>query len=327
MCINNAQRSNELTPGAISIIYHLITYQRPLFTHTDLLVHDMKLFLPVLIITFFAAKCSAAQVDTIQVISKVMQKPIKAAVVLPDNYSKSQANFPVIYLLHGGTGNYRDWLSKTEDKLLLHKLSDQYKVIIVTPDGSPFGYYFDSPLDKTSQYETFISKEVVAGVDSRYRTIKDRKGRIIAGLSMGGHGAFYLAARHPDVYCAAGSMSGVMDINTALWKVPAEFAKSRDDNFERLLGPKQAGENPYPGYSVVNQIDKMKANDVKLIFDCGADDIMIEPNRKLHKLLTDNGIPHDYIDRPGKHEWSYWENAVAYQFLFFAKVLKANQSL
>lgn len=266
----------------------------------------------------------AASVDTIAVQSKVMQKTINACVVLPDDYKKSKQSYPVIYLLHGGSGNYRDWLSKLADKQLLHKLADQYGVIIVTPDGSPFGYYFDSPLDKISQYETFIAKEVVLQVDASYRTINNRKGRIIAGLSMGGHGAMYIATLHPDVYCAAGSMSGVMDLNTAIWKVPADFAKSRDVNFEKLLGPKKEGDNPYPGYSVVTLVDKMKANNVKLIFDCGADDIMIEPNRELHRLLTANGTPHDYIERPGKHEWPYWENAVSYQFLFFQKVFKAN---
>ena len=271
--------------------------------------------------------CFAAKVDTLEIQSAAMQKTIKAPVVLPDSYQASGKQYPVIYLLHGGQGSYRDWLSKLSDKLLLHKLADQYQVIIVTPDGSPTGYYFDSPLDKTSQYETFISKELVQKIDGTYRTIKDRKGRIIAGLSMGGHGAMYLSTRHPDVYCAAGSMSGVMDLNTSLWKVPADFAKSRDKNFERLLGPPKDTTSKYREYSAVGMVDKMKANDVKLIFDCGFDDIMIAPNRELHQLLLANGTPHDYIERPGKHEWPYWENAVQYQFLFFQKVFLANGSL
>src|SRR5678815_745252 len=102
-----------------------------------------------------------------------------------------------------------------------HTLADQYNIIIVTPEGGRTSYYFDSSLDKESQFETFISKEVVEKIDSTYRTVKDRNGRIIAGLSMGGHGAMFIAARHPDLYCAAGSMSGVMNINTATWNVPA----------------------------------------------------------------------------------------------------------
>jgi len=271
--------------------------------------------------------CHAAKVDTVGIYSRVMQKTIKAAVVLPASYGDSQRDYPVIYLLHGGQGNYRDWLSKTSDKLILHQLADQYNFIIVTPDAGLTSYYFDSPLDKGSQYETFIAKELVEKIDGTYRTIKDRKGRIIAGLSMGGHGAMYISARHPELYCAAGSMSGVMNINTATWNVPPEFARSRSANFEHLLGPPKDPAAPYKEYSAVGLIDRMKVNDVKLIFDCGTDDIMIRPNRELHQLLLNNGTPHDYIERPGKHEWPYWTSAVAYQFLFFQKVFLANGTL
>lgn len=178
-----------------------------------------------------------AKIDSLDIPSAVMNKTIRAAVVLPASYQKTKKAFPVLYLPHGGSGNFRDWLTKTPDKTLLHRLADQYNLIIVTPDGGPTSYYFDSPLDKTSQYETFISKELREKIDGTYRTIADRKGRVIAGLSMGGHGAIYISTRHLDLYCAAGSMSGVMNINTATWKVPADFAQSRAQNFARLLGP------------------------------------------------------------------------------------------
>ncbi|MDQ3292113.1 MAG: esterase family protein, partial [Bacteroidota bacterium] len=147
---------------------------------------------------FFANQAIAAKVDTIEVASQVMQRKIKAAVVVPASYKKSKKPLPVLYLLHGGTGKYSDWLSKTPDKTLMHRMADTYNLIIVTPDGGPSSYYFDSPLDKNSQYETFISKELIKRIDDSYRTVKDKKGRLIAGLSMGGHGAFYIATKHPD---------------------------------------------------------------------------------------------------------------------------------
>jgi S-formylglutathione hydrolase FrmB len=246
-------------------------------------------------------------------------------VVLPDQYKKAgKASFPVLYLLHGGSGSFRDWLTKTPDKQLLHRLADQYSIIIVTPDAGSTSYYFDSPLDKTSQYETFISKELTDKIDGTYRTIKDRKGRVIAGLSMGGHGAMYIATRHPELYCAAGSMSGVMNINTATWKVPADFAKLRADNFARLLGPPQDANNPYPEYTAVGRVNEIKASGLKLIFDCGVEDFLIDTNRDLHQRLLASQVPHDYIERPGAHTWDYWQNALPYQVLFLHKVLKEN---
>lgn len=267
----------------------------------------------------------AAKVDTIDVASASMSRTLRAAVVLPETYRKARKqNFPVLYLLHGGTGSFRDWLTKTPDKTLLHRLADQYNLIIVTPDGDPTSYYFDSPQLKTSQFETFISKELIDKIDNAYRTVREKKGRIIAGLSMGGHGAMFLASRHPDLYAAAGSMSGVMNINTATWKVPADFAASRAENFAKLLGPATPGDAPYPGYTMVTLADKLKTNGLPLIFDIGVDDFLIEGNRDLHRQLVENKTPHDYTERPGAHTWDYWQNSLPYQLLFFSKILKAN---
>ena len=267
----------------------------------------------------------AARVDSIDVASASMGRTLHAAVVLPDRYKKAKKQvFPVIYLLHGGSGSFRDWLTKTPDKTLLQGLADQYNLIIVTPDGDPTSYYFDSPQIKTSQFETFISKELIDKIDNTYRTVRDRKGRIIAGLSMGGHGAMFISSRHPDLYAAAGSMSGVMNINTATWKVPADFAKSRAENFAKLLGPAAPGDAPYLGYTMVTMADKLKANGLPLIFDIGVDDFLIEGNRDLHRQLMENKTPHDYTERPGGHTWDYWQNSLPYQVLFFSKVLKTN---
>ncbi|MGF7216350.1 S-formylglutathione hydrolase FrmB [Spirosoma lacussanchae] len=271
-----------------------------------------------------------ARVDTVDVPSARMNRTLRAAVILPDRYDKAKKRdrrpFPVLYLLHGGTGSFRDWLTKTPDRTLLHRLSDQYNLIIVTPDGDPTSYYFDSPLIKTSQFETFISTELIEKIDATYRTIRDRKGRVIAGLSMGGHGAMFIASRHPDLYAAAGSMSGVMNINTATWKVAPDFAQSRAANFAMLLGPPAAGNSPYPGYTMVTLADRLKANNLPLIFDIGVDDFLIETNRELHRLLLANQTPHEYIERPGAHTWPYWQQALPYQVLFFSQILKANQA-
>lgn len=266
----------------------------------------------------------AAKVDTLDVPSASMNRTLRAAVVLPERYKKAKQPFPVLYLLHGGTGSFRDWLTKTPDKTLLHRLADLYNLIIVTPDGDPTSYYFDSPLIRSSQFETFISKELIDKIDNTYRTVRDRKGRVIDGLSMGGHGAMFISSRHPELYAAAGSMSGVMNINTATWKVEADFARSRSENFAKLLGPPKEGEAPYPGYTMVTLADQLKTNNLPLIFDIGVDDFLIETNRDLHRQLLENKTPHDYTERPGAHTWEYWQGALPYQLLFFSKILNAN---
>ena len=280
---------------------------------------------PVFFVLFFL-QClfsQAATVDSIDVPSAAMKKTYKAAVVLPATYAKSKAAFPVLYLLHGGGGHFRDWLTSTPDKMLVKNLADQYNLIIVMPEGETFSWYLNSPLNKESQFETYITEEVISKIDGTYRTVKANKGRVITGLSMGGHGALYLSARHPDLFCAAGSMSGALDMNWTNWKIPPQFASNIKQGFQKLVGDTTNVEL-YASYSVVNMADKMRANNLKLIIDCGVDDFLIEPNRELHRRLVYNQTPHEYIERPGGHTWDYWQNALPYHIMFFHQVLKAN---
>lgn len=285
----------------------------------------MKRFLlSIAILLLFYAKNLAATVDSLDIPSAVMKKTYKAAIVLPASYAKNDKRYPVLYLLHGGYGHFSDWLLKTPDKMLVQNLSDRYNLIIVMPEGEVFSYYLDSPVDKSSQFETYITREVIEKIDNRYRTIKDKKGRAITGLSMGGYGALYLSARHPDLFCAVGSMSGALNPDMQAWKLPPDAVKNIKKAFERILGAVEQNQLAYADASVINMADKIKANGLKLIFDDGVDDFLIEANRELHRRLVFNGTPHDYAERPGSHTWAYWQNSLPFHALFFSHVFEEN---
>lgn len=266
----------------------------------------------------------SAHVDTLQIVSKSMNKTYNAAVVTPNSYSKSKAKYPVVYLLHGAFGHFRDWLKSTPNKNAVKDLADQYNLIIVMPEGETFSFYIDSPVNKESQFETHITQEVIQKVDASYRTIATKNGRVITGLSMGGHGALYLSSRHPELFCAAGSMSGAVDMNMMLNPEGIERTK-------KLLGPILGDEvtspEAYKRYAVIDKIDLIKINQMPLIIDCGVDDFLNESNRELRRRLLYNKIPHEYTERPGAHTWEYWENALPYHLLFFSTILKSNGSL
>ena len=160
-----------------------------------------------------------AIVDTIEVMSVKMGRTIKNTVVLPAQYTEKKNPirfFPVVYLLHGAQGSYRDWPKKAD----LRSLASQYGVIIVCPDGQD-SWYFDSPIDPKFQFETYVVYELRNYIETHYRTLNHSKYRAITGLSMGGHGALWLAWRHPDIYGSCGSMEGGVDIYNFpnRWKV------------------------------------------------------------------------------------------------------------
>jgi putative tributyrin esterase len=279
----------------------------------------MKNFKIVLVAVFFFSSLLSygAKVDTLQIASVAMGKTYKAAVVLPNSYAKNKASYPVLYLLHGAYGHFADWLKNTPDKNLVQNLSDQYNLIIVMPEGETFSFYLDSPVNKESQFETYITQEVIKRIDKTYRTINNKKGRVISGLSMGGHGALYLSAKHPDLFCAAGSMSGAVDMGGMLGRDAVQVNKF----MEPIFGKDGAPQEVYASYAVLGMVDKIKANKLPLIIDCGVDDFLIEPNRELHRRLVYNKVDHDYTERPGAHTWEYWENSLPYHVLFFSKIV------
>ncbi len=255
--------------------------------------------------------CFASKVETVEVESKAMHKTIGNIVVLPDSYNKSET-YPVVYLLHGATGNYQDWVTKAP---VVKELADQYNVIVVCPDGGFTSWYFDSPVDSTYKYETFVTTELLNYIDSHYSTIKDKSGRAITGLSMGGHGGLYLGFRHQDIYGAAGSMSGGVDIRP--------FPKNWD--ISKRLGTLDENPEYWEKNSVVNMVELLEGSKLKIIFDCGVDDFFYEVNIDLHNKLLDMKYPHDFIVRPGVHNWPYWNNSVKYQFLFFSDFFNQNK--
>ena len=267
----------------------------------------------------------AAQVDTLAIPSAAMGKTYRAAVVLPASYARNRkARYPVLYLLHGAYGHFADWLKNTPDQQTVHRLADQYNLIIVLPEGETFAFYLDSPVSPDSQFETYLTKEVIAKIDRRYRTIADRQGRVIAGLSMGGHGALYLSARHPNLYCAAGSMSGALDLRNFNRRLSPADAAQRARLWVPVLGSETDNPERFAANSVVSLVEQMQRNGLPLIIDCGVDDGLLEINREVHRRLLYNHTPHEYTERPGAHTWAYWQAALPGQVLFLVGVLKGN---
>lgn len=263
-----------------------------------------------LMFVFFSAK--AAKTDTIQVFSPSMNKSIKTCVITPDDYKKSNKKFPVVYLLHGYSGNYGSWAKDFKD---LARQVDQYGFIVIGVDGNFSSWYFDSPIDPTFKYETYVIKELIPFVDKNYKTIASREARAISGLSMGGHGALYLSFRHQDVFGAAGSMSGGVDIRP--------FPENWD--IKKRLGTLTEFPENWEKNTVTNMLELVKDNKLKMIIDCGVDDFFMDVNRELHNKMLALKINHDYIERPGKHNIEYWENSLKFQLLFFDNFFKENK--
>ncbi|GAA4179739.1 alpha/beta hydrolase family protein [Sphingobacterium ginsenosidimutans] len=250
----------------------------------------------------FVWASKAAKVDTLNIPSRSMAKEIKTVVILPKGYS-ANTKYPVLYLLHGYSGNYSNWVKNTT----VASLADQYGYMVVCPDGGFGSWYWDSANDRNYQYETFVSKELVDYIDQHYTTVKDRKGRAITGLSMGGHGALSLAIKHQDLYGAAGSTAGGVDFRPfpLNWEI-----KDRIGNYADVP---QAWDDRV----VINMIPKLLNNKLRLMIDCGKEDFFYTVNIALHDKLMYHNINHTFVTSEGGHNWAYWSRSIIYQMAFF----------
>ena len=262
---------------------------------------------------FFIANISfAANVDTISIYSNAMRKEFKCVVIKPSSYKKSNGKFPVVYLLHGFSGSYSNWIIRVPE---LKQYADQYQMLIVCPDGGYSSWYFDSPIDSTMKYETYIGKEVPEYIDAHYNTIKTRNARAITGLSMGGHGALFISYRNSETFGACGSMSGGVNLIDS---------RNKFDIIKRIGDTISHADN-WKNYSIIQVVENKPKDTLAIIIDCGINDIFYASNHLLHEKLLQLKIPHEYTERPGKHEWAYWRNSIQYHLLFFRNYFDRNK--
>lgn len=210
-------------------------------------------------------------------------------VILPDMDCTSQ-RYPVLYLLHGKEQNYLSWTRYT----YLELFAKTKPYIMVIPNGDdvwyrefPSGYY---------RYVEYI-KEVIGHIDAHYPTIPTTKQRGIAGISMGGYGAFLVGLKHPELVGSISALSGVLNITNHLFNeahglnygLPAE--KKLWDSLNLLVLARTAS-----GLAT------------QLLFDSGTEDeISYRDSEDFHGVLTELGIPHSFNRHSGGHEWSYWD--------------------
>jgi putative tributyrin esterase len=261
---------------------------RPLF---------LLLILLALLLGFYLYTSSNVRVETVKLESKLVGKTLEYSVVLPPNYAlitSRKKHYPVLYLLHGWNGNPSGLTTETK----LTEYAARYRLIIVLPEGDN-GWYTDSATVAADKYESYILQELIPDVESRFRATRDRGGRAIAGLSMGGYGALKFGLKRPDLFVFVASMSGALDAP----------ARTDDDSIMRTFG---AADNPTRNDNdlfklVINLPDEKVAALPYFYLNCGTEDPWLKVNRRLADIFSERKIAHEYREFPGGHDWKYWE--------------------
>jgi enterochelin esterase-like enzyme len=267
--------------------------------------------------------------------SEALQRKMHINVVLPRGYEESGLDYPVLYLCHGFTSNYHEFVHVGVPEYL-----NRFDMIVVMVDvgNSSYANWAESDDGRPLDFADHVCKDVIGYVDKHYRTIVDRKGRAINGISMGANGAITMGLTYPHLFCSIGGHSGgySMDQSRAGLNPTPEQEEQRNSFYEVMTKDTTMyyRDINVEGFSTMRdrtprgkmftseeQIDRVdpyinvlkipKEELPHIYFDVGTRDFLYQPSIDFMKFLTENKIPFVFGQSDGMHEEDYWGREVS----------------
>jgi putative tributyrin esterase len=239
---------------------------------------------------------------TVNFLSKTLGLRSELNVLLPQRnlsavYSGKRPKYQTLFLLHGLSDDHTAWQRWTS----LERYAENMNLAVVMPSVHRSFY---SNMDRGGKYWSFISEEIPSLVRDIFPLSGDCQDNFVAGLSMGGYGAFKLALSHPDRFSAAASLSGALDVQAsyrggdATWRAELEsifgdmksFSGGSNDLF--ALARKAA-----------NSLTKPRIYQL-----CGIDDFLYEDNLRFRDYIQPLGFDYLFEESRGDHTWEYWDS-------------------
>jgi S-formylglutathione hydrolase FrmB len=243
-------------------------------------------------------------------------------VLLPTDYDASgHTRYPVLYLLHGAIDDYKSWTDKGDAEAITKGVP----LIVVMPDAGQFGNYtnwYNDGAFGPPEWETYHVGQLIPWVDAHYPTLAKRRGRAVAGLSMGGGGAMSYAARHPGLFVSASSFSGAVDTNSPTIQPVTQSSGLSDGSHTpgAIFGTRATDEIRWRAHNAWDLAGNLDGLSLTLRTGNGApggpggdsgDPIEAEVHNEsvnMHNRLVQLGLPHVWDDYgAGGHAWFYWQ--------------------
>ncbi len=234
---------------------------------------------------------------TIRLHSTSLKKAEEVYTIMPEG---TNGKVPVLYLLHGLSDDNSIWMRRTS----LERYVQEMHLAVVMPNA---GRSFYTDMQVGGKYGTYISEELPAKISSMFKISNKKEDTFIAGLSMGGYGAFKAALLHPDNYCFAASLSGVMDIADA-----ARNSAAKDEERKRELESIFGSQDTLPGsnHDLFYLLEKNINDGINTPFlyqCCGTEDHLYSGNVKFRNFAIEKGAKLEYEEGPGTHNWAFWD--------------------
>ena len=217
-------------------------------------------------------------------------------------------DLPVVILLHGVYGSAWSWAFGAGAHLTAQQMIIEGQIkpmILAMPSDGLWGDGSGYLVHDGQDFEKWIAEDVPDAIRMNIPQATNSSTLFINGLSMGGFGALRIGSKYPEKFKAIAGHSAITSLDQMKLFVeePLEAYKQFDEEDEDIYLTMQRKKDRLP----------------PIRFDCGKDDLLIEHNRKLHQQMSAAGIPHEYEEFEGAHEWSYWAEHLKDMLLFFNK--------
>jgi S-formylglutathione hydrolase FrmB len=258
-----------------------------------------------------------AEVRTVTFPSAALGRDVAGVVHLPPSYAAGARTYPVVYALHGLFERSQFWerrgLAPILDDLWARHVLPEFVVVAVDGGNS---FFLNSP---QGAYEDLVTQDAIAYAESTYRVRRERSGRALFGVSMGGYAALRIALSHPQLYAAVATHSAM------LLSGPPRPGQGADP-YQLAAFARVFGEPP--------DLALWKANDPlewaqradpravpALSFDCGDHDRygLGAGHEELHRRLQARGVAHEFALRPGDHGYEYVRSVLPASLEFLSK--------
>lgn len=228
--------------------------------------------------------------------SDVLGLSVSMNVILPQPVRPS---YPVLYLLHGLSDDHTIWMRRTS----IERYADAYGLAVVMP---AVWRSFYTNMAVGYRYGDYISEELPQVAQGLFPLSTRREETFVAGLSMGGFGAFKLALSRPERFAAAASLSGALDMAYAdLTDAPPEWLAERQNIFGDLN--KMAGSSNDLRHLAEALVASGAQPQPRLYQCCGTEDFLYEENQRFLAFARSLNLDLTYEEGPGGHDWAYWD--------------------
>jgi putative tributyrin esterase len=231
--------------------------------------------------------------------SNALGREMPYRIIFPTKLSAGK-KLPVLYLLHGGGGGFRDWSNYSDVAGYAEK-----GLILVMLEGNS-SYYVNSADHPRDRYEDYITRDLIADVEGKFPAATGRANRAIAGVSMGGFGALVLALKHPDLFGFAGGLSSALDVPSRPFSIKrlGQWRQHRS-----IFGPK-GGQHQRENDPLTLVRSAAPENTPYFFLTCGDQDGLLPTNRQFAALLQQRHFKHEFHTSPGGHDWNQWNSHV-----------------